>query len=563
MAQEPTNVQFDINSAAAQEISPLIYGGFIEFLRDFVNGPLGMWAQEIPNRGFDDRNLNESGLSGDWRPHSDIPENYYYSLIEGGYNPNGKYYVRIGQSANHFRGVRQTIYVSPGVKHDFYIYAKSASPSDIRISFRNSINNSVVFSYNIKTAAGDWRKYRIDNIPEFGAQKIELIIQSKGAGNIYFDEASLVPQDNVLGMRREYYELFESWKPNILRYPGGWFADIPDHHWELGIGDIDKRGSVYGGLHFIQRIDFGIDEFMEFCNSLDIEPHIVVNFNRDREEASNWLEYCNANADTPYGKIRADNGHPEPYAVKYWEIGNEQWGDETEMSEKYLLYYNDMKQIDSSAQIIINGDLWRGKNNFDAIISTVGDKCQIFGWHLTVPARPPDSVRSEKIYESVIGAGYYSKSTLSNYRNWLEERNLSPRMQFANTEWWIEYGTEDDWLLDTNVRASSLEAGLSVAAHMIAFQNNPKFYRMAEKTIGLGCIRTEIDTASCRRRIFGTPQYQALRLFSNNSGDTLIPTAVYTEKFSVAQYPGLWAFDDIPYIQVSATKSNDPSISQC
>jgi alpha-L-arabinofuranosidase len=117
----------------------------------------------------------------------------------------------------------------------------------------------------------------------------------------------------------------------VMRWPGGTF--VHEYQWEYGIGPVEKRTIVdvinWGG---IENHRFGTDEFLQWCKKLDIEPY--VNFNMSNhptlggtlEDALNWIEYANGADNTKYGKMRSLNGHIEPYNVKYWGIGNENWG---------------------------------------------------------------------------------------------------------------------------------------------------------------------------------------------------------------------------------------------
>lgn len=117
----------------------------------------------------------------------------------------------------------------------------------------------------------------------------------------------------------------------IMRWPGGTF--IHEYHWERGVGPLDKRPVVevkcWGG---IENHRFGTDEFLQWCDKMGIEPYINLNMANHPteggtiEEALNWIEYTNGSQDTPYGQKRVKNGHPEPYDVRYWCIGNENWG---------------------------------------------------------------------------------------------------------------------------------------------------------------------------------------------------------------------------------------------
>ncbi len=556
-SQQRADVYLDLKTEEQKEISPYIYGGFMEMLRDFVNGSLGIWAQEISDRGFDNKNLNEFQLPLNWQPYSEVDETEFYSLKEGGYNPNGKSYIRLSCTEDFFRGIKQTVYVNPNVNHTFYFYAKSDTATTIKLKFLNPDNSELIREYSVDFNSEEWKKTIIEVNP-INAHKADLVLCASGNAEVSFDELSLMPDNSIDGVRKEYYELFEEWNPRVIRYPGGWFADVPENFWELGIGDIDKRGTgIYDGIKQFQRLDFGTDEFMKFCRNLNITPHIVVNYNRTPGDAANWIEYCNGDTETEYGKKRSENGNPEPYDIFFWEVGNEQWGDETEMAQRYLLFYEAMKAKDESIEIMINGNLWKGRENFEKIINVIDDKSDIFGWHYTVPGRPDEPVPDEKIYKSVVGSGHQFRVNAERYQGFLEEFNLLPDMLFGNTEWWIEYGSSGDWLLDTTKRSSSLEAGLATAAHMITFQNYPDYYRLAERTIGLSFIRTELDKETGKKEIFGTSQYHSVKLFSNHSGSNLIPVNVSSETYDIEQLPGLWAYKHIPYIQVSATESKD------
>src|SRR5206468_11934928 len=112
--------------------------------------------------------------------------------------------------------------------------------------------------------------------------------------------------------------------------------------------------------------DLGTDEFIEFCRELGAEPSITVNVEgrgATAAEAAAWVEYCNGPASSKYGAMRAAGGHPEPYAVKYWEVGNEIWGnwvrghsDATTYAENFNRYAAAMHSVDPTIRLIGVGD---------------------------------------------------------------------------------------------------------------------------------------------------------------------------------------------------------------
>src|SRR5262249_25064910 len=108
------------------------------------------------------------------------------------------------------------------------------------------------------------------------------------------------------------------------------------------------------------------DEFVAFCRRVGAAPSITVNVEgrgATAEEAAAWVEYCNAPASSRYGVMRAANGHPEPYDVKYWEIGNEIWGDwgrghsdALTYARNCLRYQRAMRALDPRIELIAVGD---------------------------------------------------------------------------------------------------------------------------------------------------------------------------------------------------------------
>jgi alpha-N-arabinofuranosidase len=153
-----------------------------------------------------------------------------------------------------------------------------------------------------------------------------LEIVGLGKGTFKVGTASLMPADNVDGMRRDTLALLKELDAPIYRWPGGNF--VSGYDWRDGIGDPDRRpprkNPAWKG---VEHNDFGIDEFMRFCREINTEPLVVVNSGAgDQEMALQELEYANGAADTPMGQVRAKNGHTDPYDVVWWGIGNEMYG---------------------------------------------------------------------------------------------------------------------------------------------------------------------------------------------------------------------------------------------
>ena len=146
------------------------------------------------------------------------------------------------------------------------------------------------------------------------------------AAHVVLDRVLLYPADHVGGADPDVIRLLADSGLPLLRWPGGNF--VSGYHWRDGVGSIDSRPTrtnpAWEGLEFNL---FGTDEFVAFCRAVGCEPMICVNAGDGTpEEAAAWVEYCNGAPDTPMGRRRADYGHPEPYGIRYWEIGNEIYG---------------------------------------------------------------------------------------------------------------------------------------------------------------------------------------------------------------------------------------------
>jgi alpha-N-arabinofuranosidase len=132
---------------------------------------------------------------------------------------------------------------------------------------------------------------------------------------------------NVRGIRTDVVEALKRIKPPVVRWPGGCFAD--SYHWRDGIGPREKRPkriNVHWG-RVIENNHFGTHEFIDFCRQVGTEPMIAANVGSGTpQEMRDWLEYVNLDGDSTLANLRAKNGHPEPFNVRYVCIGNENWG---------------------------------------------------------------------------------------------------------------------------------------------------------------------------------------------------------------------------------------------
>ncbi|MFD1718092.1 alpha-N-arabinofuranosidase [Georgenia deserti] len=144
-------------------------------------------------------------------------------------------------------------------------------------------------------------------------------------GGFWVGEDSDVPHEG--GIRRDVVDALRAIRIPNLRWPGGCFAD--EYHWQDGIGPREQRPRMvnthWGDVE--ENNHFGTHEFMALCELLGTEPYISANVGSGSvKETSDWVEYLTRAGDSPMARLRAEHGHPDPWNVRFFGIGNEPWG---------------------------------------------------------------------------------------------------------------------------------------------------------------------------------------------------------------------------------------------
>ncbi|GCF14150.1 hypothetical protein Harman_20850 [Haloarcula mannanilytica] len=180
---------------------------------------------------------------------------------------------------------------------------------------------------------------------------------------VIVDRALLSPADHVGTADPEIVDLFADMELPVLRWPGGNFAS--GYHWQDGVGPVESRPTkpnpAWDG---IEPNLFGTDEFLAFCSAVGCDPVICVNAGTGTpEEAARWVEYCNGSTDTEMGALRAEHGHPEPYDVTYWELGNElygqwqlSWTTPEGYADRFERFREAMTAVDDSIEVLACGN---------------------------------------------------------------------------------------------------------------------------------------------------------------------------------------------------------------
>ncbi len=372
----------DIDATKVENsINPALYGQFVEVMFGGVDGSL--WTELIRNRSFEEP-PNEIGLSRFWerepddRNHDPALQFFWDESIS--YPPHASLaQQRVDHSlrttiqqdqwdVRQRRGVSQgRMPVEQGVKYRGYVWLKGGDfDGFVTVALEQDRTGGQSYaSVDLPVKSDGWAKYEFTLSPTHSDPLAKFSILFHGTGRIWLDQVSLMPGDSVNGVRADVFEKVKELHPSFIRWPGGNVAQ--DYHWMWGIGPRDERSTWTNRAWWneVESSDFGTDEFLQLCRNLGTQPSITVNVEgrgATAEEAAAWVEYANGPATSKYGRMRATNGHPEPYGVKYWEIGNEIWGaweighsDAETYARNFNRYAAAMKAVDPKIQLIASG----------------------------------------------------------------------------------------------------------------------------------------------------------------------------------------------------------------
>ena len=258
--------------------------------------------------------------------------------------------------------------------------------------------------------------------------------------SICIDQISVMPlswKEKFGGMRPDLMNAIADLRPPVIRWPGGCFAS--GYRWKSGIGLQHERFPYPFSIWDDREVNsFGTDEFIQLCRRVGAEPIIVINtgtpmWNVQRSpetadvdwvrEACDWLEYCNGPATSKWGAIRAANGHPAPYNVKYWEIDNEIESSAEVYIETLKKFVPAMKEIDPTIKIIACGSWMGDRLRFDApLVNEAGHLFDYLSFHQyddpNVYATGPDEIG--KYFQKL-------KEMITNSKN--------PHIKIYDSEW--------------------------------------------------------------------------------------------------------------------------------
>lgn len=360
--------------------------------------------------------------------------------------------------------------------------------------------------------------------------------------------------------------------PGPIRYPQGTYVDF--YHWRDGIGPRDRRPvRPHGTDANKSKMVFGTDEFMELCRRTGAEPMLQVNImSGTPEEAADWVAYCNR----PNHPERAANGSSQPYNVKLWEIGNEQYMrvenrrlKHTELTpqeyvKRFRAFAAAMKAVDPTIELgaiggkdferyqIVKHDDWN-----DVVLKELANDIDFYAVHNAYgPVLASQSGASlREIYAALVAFPEQIEQNLNDIARQIERYagSRAKEIPIAVTEWGpLFHVLPNDPYVD---HPKTLGSALFVATAMQKFIESPQtgianFFKLTEHA-WMSAIASENGAIK--------PSGYALQMFTDNFGDRLVDADVSSPTFDTRTVGNVAGVRGAPYVSSIASLSDDGS----
>jgi len=485
------------------KVSPLLYGIFFEDINCSADG--GLYAELVRNRSFEDSEQPEY-----WSVDSSGPAlvNLAIDVSRPISARNGKSLKvtiddpgsgRVGIVNGGFWGIA----VKQGENYRISLQARAgagfAGPLTVTLE---SKRGAVYARQTTGPLTRDWRTHDCALKADATDPQARLVISTAGKGTFWLDMVSLFPvrtwKDRPGGLRPDLAGMLADLKPSFVRFPGGCWVEGDTmkfaYRWKQTIGAISERRTQYNIWNYHATHGLGFHEYLQMCEDLGAEPLFVINCGMSHREnvpmdkmqefvqdALDAIQYCNGPADSTWGSVRARNGHPAPFGLKYMEIGNENGG--PAYQERYALFHDAIKKRDSSMILIAN---------------------------VPTTSRPAD----------VVDEHYYSSPEF-----FIQQADRYDKYERKGPKIYV-----GEYAVTQGCGQGNLRGAVGEAAFMIGMERNPDVVAMASYAplfVNVNHRGWNPDLINYdSSRVYGIPSYHVQRMFSANRGDLVLPVDV-------------------------------------
>ncbi|MBI5931754.1 MAG: alpha-N-arabinofuranosidase [Chloroflexi bacterium] len=343
------------------------------------------------------------------------------------------------------------------------------------------------------------------------------------------------------GFRADVVDALKKLPVPMLRWPGGCYAD--HYHWRDGIGPIEKRAVRLGmscGLQVEDNNSLGTHEFIKLCSMLGAEPYLAGNVGSGSvQELCDWVEYCNSNVKTSLARERAANGSSQPFGVRLWGVGNENWGcggnyDAETYAKEYRRYATMLRHVDPTAELVACGheDEWNTKfletnrRHLDLIDHLSIHRYWIQGG--------PEIEFTEAQYYTLLHEAHATENFVQRTAEFIHEHlgTQSHQIGVALDEWGVWHPEARTWGPDsenhrspiTYEQAGTLRDALAAAIALEGFHRQCHILTLANLAQIVNVLHAPVMTEGASMWV--TPTYYALQLHIPHIGAIALPVEI-------------------------------------
>lgn len=533
LAQSQPSTVITVDAAhPGADIAPTMFGIFFEDINFAADG--GLYPERIKNRSFefDEPLAAWKGTLGN-KGELDI-------RTEEPLNKNNPHYLRVKvyepgyQLANAgYRGIG----VESGAEYRFSAYVRSSGPKALKATITDN-NGHEIGSGTLTGFDGKWKHYETVIRTTATVQKAQFNLVFEEPGSIDIDMVSLFPTDTWKGrpngLRKDLVQLLYDMHPGFLRFPGGCIVEgrrlANRYRWKTTVGDISERQTIMNRWNnefdhrltpdYFQSFGLGFFEYFQLAEDIGASPLPILNcgmacqFNSSEtarieetkeyiQDALDLIEFANGPATTPWGKLRSEMGHPEPFHLKMIGVGNEQWG--PRYIERYKLFAETLKAKHPEIKLIVSAGPSPSGEEFDYLWSN---------WR--------------KMKADIVDEHYYMAPEwfLQNSRRYDHYDRSGPKI-FAG-----EYAAQTSGTAKPD-NHNNWDGAIAEAAFMTGLERNADVVRMASYAPLFAHVDAWQWTPDAiwfdNLRSFGTPNYYVQKVFANNVGTRIVPVTPPTQ----------------------------------
>ncbi|MCL2057637.1 MAG: alpha-N-arabinofuranosidase [Oscillospiraceae bacterium] len=385
-------------------------------------------------------------------------------------------------------------------------------------------------------------------------------------GGLYVGEGSDIP--NKAGMRAAAVDALRHIRAPVLRWPGGCFAD--EYHWMDGIGPAGARKRMvnthWGGV--TEDNSFGTHEFMELCEQIGCEPYVNGNLGSGTvREMSEWVEYMTGDGLSPMSELRKQNGRADPWKLKYFCVGNENWGCGGNMRPEF--YADQYRRYQTYLRSYGGNKIYKiacGANSFDydwtdKVMANATRYMDAISLHYyTVPFDWRDKGSAtdfgEDAYYMTLQKGLRMEELISRHLGVMDKYDQEHRVGVIVDEWgaWynVEPGTNPGFLYQQNTMRDAVLAALTFDI----FNAHADRVVMANIAQTVNVLQSVILTEGDKTIL--TPTYHVFDLYKEHQDATAVSHWIESDEVGAgdAKVPRLSATASIKGGTLTATITN-------